>query len=314
MFTLKHVQGIYLIVDNIDMDKSNTKTYVDAFLFGCQVNNLTENSINNYAERLGYFLKYLDQEKIGIENVSRQTIQQYILSMHGKLADASVNGRIQALQRFYNYLVEEGLWSKTNPMHKIKKIRTERKIKNVLGSEDILKVAKTANKQTFIGFRNLTMLLLFWDTMIRRNELITLTIDNVDLKQGVIKVYGKGRKEREIGMGSKMTKNLHFYLNRWRKDKQGQLVFCTREGRKLDKDNTRQIIWRMGQKVGVKINPHKIRHSAATWFIRNGGSPPILQRILGHSSPVITDKYTHLNITDITRSYQQISPGNSISV
>lgn len=314
MFILKHVQGIYQIVDNLNMRQSNTKTYIDAFLFGCQVNNLTDNSINNYAERLGYFLKYIDNVQINIEDVTREIIQKYILSMHGRLADASINGRIQALQRFFNYLTEEGFWTKPNPMHKIKKIRMEKKIKDILGPEEIVKVARTVNRQTFLGYRNLLMLLLFWDTMIRRNELITLEIENVDLRDGIIKVYGKGRKEREVAMGTKMTKKLHFYLNQWRKDLPGSLVFCTQQGTKLNKDNTRQIIWRMGQKVSINISPHKIRHSAATWFIRNGGSPAILQRILGHSSPVITDKYTHLNVIDITRSYRQLSPANSITV
>lgn len=314
MFTLKHVKGIYEIVDNLDMAESNAKAYIDAFLFGCQVNNLTENSINNYAERLGYFLRYLDKEKINVEDVTREIVQKYILSMHGRLADASINGRIQALQRFFNYLEEEGLWTKSNPMLKIKKIRMEKKIRNVLNPEDIMKIAKTANRQTFIGFRNLSMLLLFWDTMIRRNELITLEINNVDLKNGIIKVFGKGRKEREVAMGAKAIKTLHFYLSRWRKDIPGNLVFCTRHGRKLDKDNTRQTIWRMGQKVGIDISPHKIRHSFATWYIRNGGSPAILQKILGHTSPIITDRYTHLNVVDITRSYQYLSPANALTV
>ena len=213
MFHLRHVQGLYDLVDKKNMGPNNWKIYIDAFLFGCKVNNLTENSISSYAERLGYLVRHLTETGIDIEDVTRAHLQEYICSMMAKLSDATVNGRIQAMQRFWNYLTEEGIWTKPNPMHKIKRVKAEKKLKEVITEDQIAEVVGAANKKTFIGYRNITMLMMFFDTMIRRNELITLTIENVDLKAGLIKVFGKGRKWREVAMGSRMTKILHFSIS-----------------------------------------------------------------------------------------------------
>ncbi len=314
MRQLKHVQSLYEMVDTDHMGQNRWKTYIDAFLFGCRVNNLTDASINSYAERLGYLVRFLTERGVDIEDVTRAHLQEYIMSMVGTMADATVNGRIQAMQRFWNYLVDEGIWTKANPMHKIKRIKAEKKVKDVVSPEDIERVIGKVNKRTFIGYRNMTMLMMFFDTMIRRNELLTLTLDNVDLHAGLIRVFGKGRKWREVGMGARMTKTLHFYLKRYREDLPGDLVFCTRDGNQLDKDNVRHIIFRMGKRAGIHIHPHLIRHSAATWFIQNGGSPAILQRILGHTSPVVTAGYTHLNSQDIVNAYQRLSPANAVKV
>lgn len=314
MFHLRHVQGLYDLVDKINMGPNNWKTYIDAFLFGCKVNNLTENSISSYAERLGYLVRHLAEKGIDIDEVTKAHLQEYICSMMDRLSDATVNGRIQAMQRFWNYLTEEGIWTKPNPMHKIKRVKAEKKLKEVITEDQIAEVVGAANKKTFIGYRNITMLMMFFDTMIRRNELITLTIENVDLKAGLIKVFGKGRKWREVAMGSRMTKILHFYLARHRNGMPGDLVFCTKDGKALDKDNVRHIVHRMGQRVGVHIYPHLLRHSAATWFVRNGGSPAILQRIMGHTSPVVTAGYTHLNSQDMVTAYQKYSPANSVRI
>jgi integrase/recombinase XerD len=314
MFHLKHVQGLYALVDTKVVGKNDWKVYIDAFIFGCKVNNLTENSVNSYAERLGYLVRYLQERQINIEDVTRLHLQEYIYSLVGKLSDITVNGRIQAMQRFWNYLEQEGIWKKPNPMHRIKRIKIEKKLKEVVTEEDVSRVISVVNKNSFVGYRNMTMLMLFFDTMIRRNELITLTIENVDLKNGIVKVFGKGRKWREVAMGTKMVKTMHFYLNRWRQDIPGDLVFCTHDGKSLDKDNVRHIIFRMGKRVGIHLHPHLLRHSAATWFIRHGGSPALLQRIMGHTSPVVTAGYTHLNSQDMVDSYQRLSPANAIRV
>lgn len=312
MRQLKHVKGLYQLVDNLTMGSDHWKTYVDSFLLNCQVKNLTDASINDYAERLGYLVKYLSARGIGAEDCTRAHLTDYIVSLTGQVSASTINGRIQCYKTFWKYLVEEGIWIGQNPAERLKKQRVPRLLKSVLGEDDLNRVLAANPARDFITYRNRVMLLMFFDTMIRRNELITLTTNNVDLRNGVIKVMGKGVKEREVPMGTKLTKMLHFYLERHRKDIGGDLVFCTHQGRALDKDNTRQIVWRMGRKVGVHLSPHLIRHSACTWFIRRGGSPAIAQRILGHTSPVITDRYTHLDSGDMVSAYRRLSPADSL--
>lgn len=314
MFNLPNVKRLYELVDTLAMG-STWRTYIDAFLYGCRMKNLSANTISGYAERLGYLARFLDEKGVDMEQVTRVNLQEYVLSIINDphISDATVNGRITVYRIFWSYLQEEGLWEKPDPTARLKRIKAKRTIKEILTPEEISQVAATANKRTFLGYRDYCMLMLLYDTMIRRNELLTLTLEHVDLKDGLLKVLGKGNKERFVAMGSKMQKVMHFYLNRWRKEMPGDRVFCTQQGKPLDKDNCRQVVWRMGKKVGLHVSPHKIRHSAATWFIRSGGSPAVLQKIMGHTSPVITAGYTHLDYKDLVAASQRFSPGNAVS-
>lgn len=308
-----HLKRLYQLVEKCKVG-SNWKTYIDSFIFGCRIRNLAPRTLNVYAERLGYLVRHLEVKGIDIEDVTRQNVQDYLLSLIGIVSDETVNGRIRVYRRFFNYLEEEGLWEKPNPTKKLKLVRVSRRIKPVITPEQIQEILQSLNKSTYEGYRNLTMVLLFWDAMIRKEELITLKVDNVDLKAGLIKVYGKGRKERQIPMGSKTIKIVHFYLNRWRNGRSGELVFCQRNGKEITSRHCHKIVQDMGKKVNLILYPHLIRHSAATYFIRQGGSPVILQKILGHTSLVVTQNYLHMSYQDMVDTYSRFSPSNAIRI
>jgi site-specific recombinase XerD len=306
-----HVKRLYKLVDDFGVE-SNWKIYVDAFVFGCKIRNLSPRTLNVYAERLGYLAKYLEGKGIDIEDVRKQDVQDYLLSLIGVVSDETVNGRIRVYRRFFTYLEEEGFWKKPNPTHKLKLIKTSKRIKPVISPEQVGQILQALNRNTFEGYRNLAIVMLFWDAMIRKEELITLRLENVDLRAGLIKVYGKGRKERQVPMGSKTIKTLHFYLNRWRQEIPGDLMFCQRDGDQITSRHCHKIIQDIGKKVGVTLYPHLIRHSAATYFIRQGGSPVILQKILGHTSLVVTQNYLHMSTQDMVDTYERFSPGNAL--
>lgn len=308
-----HLKRLYKVVDNFKVG-SNWKTYVDAFVFGCKIRNLAPRTLSVYAERLGYLARWLEEKGIDIEDVTKRDIQDYLLTLIGAVSDETVNGRIRVYRRFFNYLEEEGLWDKPSPTHKLKLIKSEKRIKPVLSPEQIQKALQTLNKSTYEGYRNLTMVMLFWDAMIRKEELITLTLDHIDLRGGLIKVFGKGRKERHVPMGAKTIKTLHFYLNRWRNGSQGNLAFCQRSGKPITSRHCHKIIQEIGNKAGVALYPHLIRHSAATYFIRQGGSPVILQKILGHTSLTVTQNYLHMSNQDVVDTYERFSPSNAIRI
>ena len=308
-----HLKRLYKMVDGFTVD-SNWKTYVDAFVFGCKIRNLAPRTLNVYAERLGYLARYLEKKGVDIEDVTKPDIQNYLLSLIGNVSDETVNGRIRVYRRFFNYLEEEGLWNRANPTHKIKLIKTEKRIKPVLDAEQIQTALQSLNKKTYEGYRNLTMVMLFWDAMIRKEELITLKVSNLDLRTGLLKVFGKGRKERQVPIGARMIKTVHFYLNRWRNGTTGELLFCQRNGKPITSRHCHKIIQQIGKKSNVSLYPHLIRHSAATFFIRQGGSPVILQKILGHTSLTVTQNYLHMSNQDMVDSYSKFSPSNSLRI
>lgn len=307
------LKRLYKLVDDFKVN-SHWKTYVDAFVFGCKIRNLSPRTLNVYAERLGYLARHLEAKDIDIEDVKRQNIQDYLMALIGNVSDETVNGRIRVYRRFFNYLEEEGLWEKPNPTHKLKLIKASKRIKPVISPEQIERALRTLNKSTFEGYRNLTMIMLFWDTMIRKEELITLKVENLDLRGGLLTVYGKGRKERQVPMGTKTIKTIHFYLNRWRNGTPGNLVFCQRNGKPITSRHCHKIIQDIGNKANLELYPHLIRHSAATYFIRQGGSPVILQKILGHTSLNVTQNYLHMSNQDMIDTYDRFSPSNAITV
>lgn len=289
--------------------RSNWKIYVDSFFFQCKVNNLTEKTHQVYAERMFYFARYLSEKGIDVDNVTKRTIQEYVVYLQERVSDATVNGRIRVFRCFWNHLCEEELWDKQNPCHKMKLIREESRVKPVVSPEQYVEVLKKIDKSTFEGFRNYLMMMVLWDSMMRRGELLSLLTENVDLQSGTLKVYGKGRKERWVPVGPKTLGVLRKYLVNHRNKIGGEVLFCSKLGFGLGPDYVQKLVSRFGKRSGVKLYPHLIRHSAATNFIRNGGSSAVLQKVLGHTSIVITEKYMHLRDSDACQLFQSQSIG-----
>ncbi|PKK83170.1 MAG: hypothetical protein CVT49_10200 [candidate division Zixibacteria bacterium HGW-Zixibacteria-1] len=160
-----HLKRLYELVDEFKVG-SNWKTYVDAFVFGCKIRNLAPRTLNVYAERLGYLIRYLEAKGIDIESITKQGIQDYLLSLIGNVSDETVNGRIRVYRRFFNYLEEEGLWDKPNPTHKIKMIKAEKRVKQVLSPEQIQTALQTLNKKTYEGLSGRQM----WTSAAQNNK------------------------------------------------------------------------------------------------------------------------------------------------
>ena len=158
------------------------------------------------------------------------------------------------------------------------------------------------------------MVLLFWDGMLRLNEVRNLKLSDVDLEGRLIKVFGKGRKERMVPLGVKTLKAIQQFLIKWRSKYSGENLICMRNGQAIKERHYHKIIQQLGEKSGLKLHPHLLRHSAATWYIRQGGNPVILQKILGHSSLSVTQKYLHLSNEDAVNSYNDFSPSNGLKL
>jgi site-specific recombinase XerD len=153
---------------------------------------------------------------------------------------------------------------------------------------------------------------MMWDGMLRRNELLALKLTDINLDGRLIKVFGKGRKERMVPLGVKTVRALHQFLARWRSKFPGDTLICMRNGEQITERHCHKIVQQLGRKNGVKLYPHLLRHSAATWYIRQGGNPVILQGIMGHSSLTVTQQYLHLSSKDAVDSYDKFSPANAL--
>lgn len=258
-----------------------------------------------YREILTPFVRFVDQE-----GLSQETLRKYVNSLVDRLRITTVDTHIRAIKAFLRFLYREGHLeedlSKT-----LKRPRLPKQFPHVLNDEQVFALLKAPNRKTWEGFRNYVMLLTFLDTGLRLSELLTLTVDRVNLVRGSLLVLGKGEKEREVYMGRTLKRE----MSRWLKMRgffpYEDRVFVTRDGRPLKKRGVEQILRRLAEKAGitgVRCSPHTLRHTFATNFVRNGGDVFTLQRILGHANIETCMVYVHMSGKHIQESMLRYSP------
>jgi integrase/recombinase XerD len=156
------------------------------------------------------------------------------------------------------------------------------------------------------------MLLTFIDTGIRLSELIQLNLSDLNLRDSSLRIeHGKGDKERHVFMGRKLNRAMRMWINARGITIAQDALFISKNGERLEKRNIQRILHRLADKAGlkdVKVSPHRLRHTFAVEYIRNGGDPFSLQRILGHSSISTTTIYVHLAGAGLREAHAKASP------
>lgn len=246
-----------------------------------------------------------------MDQLTQRDIQNYLMSIMDEVSGETVNGSIRVFRVFYRHLMAEGL-IKSNPMDQIRLVRTAYKIKTVITTEEMSNVLSQFDRQEFHGARDYCMVLLAYDSMLRLSELLTVKLSDLDLTTKLVKVTGKGRKQRYVPFSDKTAKSIHTYLVRHRKRTPGDLLFPMLDGAQIKQRRAHRIFAKAGTRAGVYMHPHLVRHSSASQFIRMGGNPAVLQRVLGHSSLTVTQRYVHLSNDDMNRAYETFSPVASL--
>jgi site-specific recombinase XerD len=229
-------------------------------------------------------------------------------------AKATISIRLRSLRAAFNWLYREGLLAE-NPLADIKPPKLPRQYPKVLSEPEVLALLKAARAQTVTwhGKRNWAMLLTFLDAMLRLKELIDLELQDLNLQARSIRIrHGKGDKERYVFMGRRLTKAIRDWLSVRGHVPGSDWLFISRSGEKLDPRNVQRILERLGSKAGVKVSPHMLRHTGATLFIRNGGDPFSLQRLLGHSDIQTTMIYVHMAGSALREAHAKASPADRL--
>ncbi len=204
-----------------------------------------------------------------------------------------------ALKRFYRWMKQEGLISE-DPTSQLTAPKTGRSLPKSLGEDDVEQLLNTPDTETELGLRDRTMLEVLYACGLRVSELTNLTIDQVNLRQGVLRVQGKGSKERLVPLGEQAMDWLEQYINKARPllipDISCEWLFPGRNGGCM----TRQTFWYRIKKhaleAGIKtdISPHVLRHAFATHLLNHGADLRVVQILLGHSDLSTTQIYTHV--------------------
>jgi len=271
------------------------------------------NSIESYEFDLIQFKNFIIENSINEspKKCSSSTVKRYLYKNFSNKRSRSQARSISALKSFFNYLLFEGE-SNSSPLNDIESPKIENKLPEVLTEDEIKRLISSVNLDSEFGQRNKTIIEVLYGTGIRVSELIELKLSNIFFKENILKVTGKGNKERFVPLGKIALIEIKKYLNNRDKlkinSKFSDILFLNRYGRQL----TRSMIFKVindsskNAEIDKKISPHTLRHSYATHLLKNGADLRTIQLILGHESITTTEIYTHLDtfhLEDVLKKY-----------
>ncbi len=267
---------------------------------------LSTNTIESYSNDLNKLSDFLTPKSISATKVRLNDLKDFITSISEILSETSQSRIISAIKSFYKFLLIENL-IQTDPSENLVSPKIGRKFPNILTIEEINLIINSVESNN-VGIRNRAIIEIIYGCGLRVSELTNLLLSNLFLKQGYIKIVGKGNKERLSPIGSLAIDSLNDFLTNVRpglkiNNKFSDHVFINNRGTSL----SRSMIFKMIKKYTLKANinkdisPHSLRHSFATHLVEGGANLRAVQEILGHSSITTTEIYTHLD-SDYLRS------------
>ncbi|WP_455366808.1 site-specific tyrosine recombinase XerD [Kaarinaea lacus] len=274
------------------------ETFIDAIWME---RGLSENTLNAYRADLSGLGKWLyAQFQQDLLQASRSQILEYLtLRVNQGIKSRSTARLLSSVKRFYQYNVREQV-IKVDPSDRIDAPKLGRSLPKFLSEGEVEALLEAPDLKDPLGVRDRTMLELLYATGLRVSELVALKMDQINLRQGVVRVQGKGNKERLVPLGEEAQSWLEQYLGDARHQitpaAASDYVFTTRRRSAM----TRQAFWylikRYANKVGIKkhLTPHTLRHCFATHLLNHGADLRVVQMLLGHSDLSTTQIYTHV--------------------
>lgn len=291
--------------------KTELHQLLSTFLLSCKVEDKSPRTLEAYSDRVGAFIRFLTAQNIElISQITSSHVRYFMLSLQERrVAPSTANAYYRAINRFFNWLVDEGIIEKT-PMQNIKAPRIPKLIVKPFSQQDIQNILLLCSGNTFLAVRNKAIILVLLDTGLRLSELAGIQLKDWDFTKETIRVLGKGSKERMVRVGKVTQKALLRYLL-MRHDTYSCLWVS--EGRKpLRREGIQIAVKRLSHRAGVtdaKPGIHTWRHTFATTAIRNGANVFYVQSLLGHSTLTMTRRYAStIDSEEAVKSHPQFSP------
>jgi len=274
---------------------------------------LSNNTKMAYERDLKAFSLYLNNKNI--ENITANDIKSYISYLNDiKEKDKSIARKIVSIKTFFDYLMKERV-IKVNPCEKIESPKLRKTLPKTL-NEDEINILLNLSPKTALEWRNKAMLELMYATGLRVSELVELEVNDIDLKDNYVRVFGKGKKERIVPMADITTDVLNEYINVYRNSLlKGYLtdkVFISSYGKGMTRQGFFKNLKKIAKEQGIKkdFSPHTLRHSFATHLLEHGADLRAIGEMLGHENIKTTQIYTHLSNNKIKKDYDEFHPRN----
>ena len=286
----------------------------------------SQHTVRNYLNDLKQFSDFLStkgdasqkrgKEDVEIEAIDSLIIRGYVGSLYGKLRRTSIARKLSAVRSFFLFLEKEGI-GKGNPAADIATPKLEKYIPTYLPVDDVFRLLERPDREKPLGLRDLAVLEVLYSCGIRAGELEGLNIANIDFNERLVKVTGKGNRERVVPIGRQALKAVRNYLDATHtiRKKQGEVLpesplFINFRGGRLSARSIGRIIKKYVKETGLtsEISPHSMRHTFATHLLDGGADLRSVQELLGHASLSTTQKYTHVSLDRLMEVYDKAHP------
>ena len=287
--------------------------------------NYSPQTISSYTHDLEGFFKFLLKEDIEMDDVDQIVIRNYLTDeINRGVSKRSLKRRLSSLSHFYKFLYKRG-YVKDNPFLFVSSPKAEKKYPKTLYKDQVREILDLNKKSDDeLKERDQAILSTLYFTGMRASELVSLDLQSVSLRQRVIRVIGKGNKERIVPITEECQKDITTYINtarnaltnRCKNDQRSiklnskRALFLNDQGDRLSVRGLEYILYGIEQKTGtfVGLHPHILRHSFATHLLENGADLRVIQELLGHESLNTTQIYTHVTEEDMKNEYSAYFP------
>jgi integrase/recombinase XerC len=287
--------------------------------------NLSLNTIKNYLFDIRQFKKFLDENKISAKKddmedmyeIDHVEIRAYLGSLHREgLKKITISRKIAAIRSFFTYLLRKGRM-KVNTAQMVQSPKIEKYIPVFLSVDEMATLLNTKSLMEVTDLRDRAIIEIFYSSGIRLSELVGLNRGDIDENQGVMKIRGKGKKERIVPLGDRAIDAIHMYI-----EKRGNIsfgnskncldepIFVNRMGTRLSTRGVARIVDKvvLSRGLGRKMSPHKLRHTFATHMMEAGADLRSIQEFLGHENLSTTQKYTSVSVGRLLEVYDKAHP------
>lgn len=284
--------------------------YIDKFMRYLEIEkNYSAHTILNYRMDLEDFKKFCGE--IDLERIDYLFLRKYLAVLKEKnLGNRTIGRRLSALRSFFRFLTREN-HLKVNPILMLSSPKLDKHLPSFMTEEEVSKVIEAAfpkNDKDELVLRDRAILETFYSSGLRISELVALDLSTVDFISGIIKVMGKGKKERVVPVGDIALKTIRNYLQA--RKKENEAVFLNKNGRRITTRGVRGIVDKYLKRAGILrgISAHTLRHSFATHLLNRGADLRTVQELLGHANLSTTQIYTHLTTEKLKSVYDKAHP------
>ena len=289
---------------------------LDAFIDNIWIEKgLSQNTLDSYRSDLEQFSSWLEKNNLSYIKTSKKEILFYLSFLFQKgLGSKTVARKLSSLKSFFRYLVFKSIIP-NDPSSEVETPKLLKSIPKSISEKEVEALLAAPDEKTDIGLRDKTMIETLYSCGLRISELTNLELLNLNLRQGVIRVIGKGQKERLVPMGDQLIGLLELYISSSRKNllnkRHSDFLFLSTRGQRM----TRQSFWHRIKHYCLasgfepdKISPHVLRHAFATHLLNNGADLRVVQLLLGHSDLNTTQIYTEVARQRLKRLHTEHHP------